>query len=269
MLFGYIGFYYLITAPSERMPPPLIIAPKLIKPIQQLAKAVEEFVEPEMNVDESATQEVTSEQPAVAAQVQAPALPSGPTPSAPPIDWSIGVAPLPSIGSEGDSSTRSDGSTGGGRSNSPEEQQAQDPQQQSAERKPSVGNLIACIPQGGWVRLYRLKDRSASLAALREQAANGEEVWERIPGSFTASKIDGLPVDPTRFAGKGEPYRIELVVNDSVQQSMGNFLAGESEFRIDSSTDNHAPWCANQAKVHSKYSSAQWKGGGHSEGVAS
>lgn len=88
---------------------------------------------------------------------------------------------------------------------------------------PSVGNLIVCnVSQGRWVRVYRL---------------NGDNQWERMPGSFVSLdpsqrvKIDGLPIDTTRYA-KGALYRIELVENNVVLKSTGDPRIGEGEFWI-------------------------------------
>ena len=104
-----------------------------------------------------------------------------------------------------------------------------------------VGNLVTCVPPNppnyAWIRVYH-KDSDGT--------------WYRaIPkgiGSIHASgylKIDGLPVDITRFGGAGEPYWIEQWIDNKVARSVGNTDTGQAEFRIRPSADNYTPWgCA-------------------------
>lgn len=103
-----------------------------------------------------------------------------------------------------------------------------------------VGNLIvSCIPNGGWVRIYRLKDRSLSPQALQAKYTGLESAWERYPGSFKTYKIDGIPIDLTSFNANGEPYYLELVdKNNKVIASTGNFLAQQPIFLIKYGQDN-------------------------------
>ena len=101
----------------------------------------------------------------------------------------------------------------------------------------AVGNLVTCAPpnppHNAWIWLYRL---------------DGNEHWQRISkgiGAIDPSgrlKIDGLPVDVDRFGTRGEPYRIELVIDGRVVESTGNFQAGEPEFRLFPDRDNATSW---------------------------
>jgi hypothetical protein len=100
-----------------------------------------------------------------------------------------------------------------------------------------VGNLITCVPPQpknyAWIKIYRL---------------DGNNKWYSIGkgiGSVSASgflKIDGLPVDANRFGGSGEPYKIEQWVGGKVVQSVGDFYAGQPEFRLRTFADNYTPW---------------------------
>lgn len=100
-----------------------------------------------------------------------------------------------------------------------------------------VGNLITCAPPNpptyAWIKLYRL---------------NGDNQWHSVGKGIGAIhptgylKIDGLPVDESNFGGHGEPYRVELWVNDQLLKSTGNFQTGEPEFRILPEQDNYTPW---------------------------
>ena len=101
----------------------------------------------------------------------------------------------------------------------------------------AVGNLVTCAPpnppHNAWIWLYRL---------------DGNEHWQRISkgiGAIDPSgrlKIDGLPVDVDRFGTRGEPYRIELVIDGRVVESTGNFQAGEPEFRLFPDRNNATSW---------------------------
>ncbi|MFN8441687.1 MAG: PA14 domain-containing protein [Caldilineaceae bacterium] len=100
-----------------------------------------------------------------------------------------------------------------------------------------VGNIITCVPPQpknyAWIWIYRL---------------DGNNQWVKIGkgiGSINATgylKIDGLPVDVGRFGEKGEPYRIEQVVNNKVVQSVGNYQAGEPIWLLRPEADNYTPW---------------------------
>ncbi len=100
-----------------------------------------------------------------------------------------------------------------------------------------AGNLITCVPPQpknyAWIKLYRL---------------DGNNKWYSIGrgiGAIQASgflKIDGLPVDSGRFGSEGEPYKIEQWIDGKVAQSVGDFLAGQPEFRMRTFTDNYTPW---------------------------
>ncbi len=104
-------------------------------------------------------------------------------------------------------------------------------------RTQRVGNLITCVPPQpknyAWIWIYRL---------------DGNNQWYRISrgiGSINASgylKIDGLPVDVGRFGDKGEPYRIEQVIDSKVVRSVGNYQAGEPTFLLLPERDNSTPW---------------------------
>lgn len=94
-----------------------------------------------------------------------------------------------------------------------------------------MGNIIVCnVSKGRWVRVYRL---------------NGDNNWERMPGSFVSTrtdnkvKIDGLPIDTTCYKDAAI-YRIELVENDVVLKSIGDPRKGEGEFWVYAG-DNE--WC--------------------------
>ncbi len=103
-------------------------------------------------------------------------------------------------------------------------------------RRP-IGNIITCAPPQpenyAWIKLYRL-DGNNNWQSL------GRGIGSIQPSGFL--KIDGLPVDQNRFGGSGEPYRVELWVNGSVQLSTGNFQVGEPEFRVRAFVDNYTPW---------------------------
>lgn len=103
-------------------------------------------------------------------------------------------------------------------------------------RRP-IGNIVTCAPPQpenyAWIKLYRL-DANNNWQSL------GRGIGAIQPSGFL--KIDGLPVDQDRFGGAGEPYRVELWVNGSVQLSTGNFQVGEPEFRVRLFVDNYTPW---------------------------
>lgn len=100
-----------------------------------------------------------------------------------------------------------------------------------------VGNLITCVPSNppnyAWIWIYRLSDKN---------------IWVRIgrgipsinPSGYL--KIDGLPVDASRFGTRGEPYKIEQVIDNHITNSVGDFLKGQKEFRIFPFVDNRTPW---------------------------
>lgn len=103
--------------------------------------------------------------------------------------------------------------------------------------KTPAGNLITCVPPNppnyAWIWLYRLDDKNE---------------WQRISrgiGSINSDgylKIDGLPVDVTRFGQRGEPYMIEQVIDGVVTQRVGDFQNGGGEFRIYPERDSFTPW---------------------------
>lgn len=168
--------------------------------------------------------------------------PTLPAPTATPvIDWSIGQN-----SEDSSSSSEESGQLENGKGNNTHfnrsfgDKEAPTPIAKVRQNMPSVGNLVLCIPPGKvWVRLYRIADRTAELADLRSRYAKNELVWERIPGSFTQSPIFGLPVDSTRFGTKGEPYYIEIVVDNQVVHSTGDFFADQPEFRLYPYQDNY------------------------------
>jgi hypothetical protein len=102
---------------------------------------------------------------------------------------------------------------------------------------PPVGNLITCVPPNpsnyAWIWIYRLEDKNQ---------------WQRISKGIPSLnstgylKISGLPIDVSRFGRRGEPYRIEQVINNIVTKSVGNFQSGELEFRIFPYRDNFTSW---------------------------
>lgn len=107
-----------------------------------------------------------------------------------------------------------------------------------AKHKPfPEGNLITCVPPNppnyAWIWIYRLNDRNQ---------------WVKISkgiGTINQTgylKVDGLPVDISRFGNRGEPYRIDKVVNNNVVESVGDFLAGDPEFRIFPGQDSSTKW---------------------------
>ena len=112
-----------------------------------------------------------------------------------------------------------------------------DEQKRERNVKTPAGNLITCVPPNppnyAWIWLYRLDDKNE---------------WQRISrgiGSINADgylKLDGLPVDVTRFGQRGEPYMIEQVIDGVVTQRVGDFQNGGSEFRIYPEQDNFTPW---------------------------
>lgn len=100
-----------------------------------------------------------------------------------------------------------------------------------------VGNLITCVPPNppnyAWIWIYRLNDRN-------EWVRIGKGIGSIQPSGYL--KVDGLAVDVTRFGTRGEPYKIEQVIDGQVANSAGDFLKGEPEFRIYPSRDNKTPW---------------------------
>lgn len=105
------------------------------------------------------------------------------------------------------------------------------------QRDSYVGNLITCVPPNppnyAWIWIYRLNDKNE---------------WVRISkgiGSIERSgylKVNGLPVDVTRFGALGEPYKIEQIINGHVAHSTGDFQKGEPEFRIYPWQDSKTSW---------------------------
>jgi len=99
-----------------------------------------------------------------------------------------------------------------------------------------IGNLVTCLPpnppNNAWIWLYRL---------------DGDN-WYRISkgiGTIDHTgylKINGLPIDITRYGGRGELYRIEKVIDGTIVASTGNFQEGEPEFRIYPGRDNYTSW---------------------------
>ena len=112
-----------------------------------------------------------------------------------------------------------------------------EPPKDEASKKESVtfvGNLITCAPANGWIKLYRLDDR-------HQWVSMGNGIGSIHPTG--AIQIPGLPVDVSRYGGRGEPYRIEAWQADGkLAHSTGDFLAGEPEFRLYPSIDNATPW---------------------------
>lgn len=104
-----------------------------------------------------------------------------------------------------------------------------------------VGNIITCVPPQpqnyAWIKLYRL---------------DGNNKWYSISkgiGSIHASgylKIDGLPIDISRFGDAGEPYKVEMWLDGKVAKSTGDSLAGQPEFRVRPDADNYTPWQCSQ-----------------------
>lgn len=97
-----------------------------------------------------------------------------------------------------------------------------------------IGNLITCMrPQNSWIKVYRLTP-AGNWLDMNPQG------WGPIDQSGYR-KIDGLPIDPY-YGYKGQPYRVELWANGSLNRSVGNIAAGQPEFRIYPFTDTHTPW---------------------------
>ena len=96
------------------------------------------------------------------------------------------------------------------------------------------GNLVTCVrPTNSWIKAYRW------------DGSMWVDVNPRGWGAISASgflKIDGLPVDVARYGGAGQPYRVELWVNNVLIRSVGDTSRGEPEFRIRPGVDNHTPW---------------------------
>jgi hypothetical protein len=106
-----------------------------------------------------------------------------------------------------------------------------------ADPPPSVGNIVTCVPPQpenyAWIRLYRLDSRS-------NWVSMGRGIGTTNPDGYL--KIDGLPVDVSRFGNSGEPYRVEQWINGRVVRSTGNFQAGEPELRVRVGADSFTPW---------------------------
>jgi hypothetical protein len=100
-----------------------------------------------------------------------------------------------------------------------------------------VGNLVTCVPPQpenyAWIKLYRLDGNNRWYSI-------GRGIGSIEPSGFL--KIDGLPVDVGRFGNQGEPYKLEIWWDGRVVRSTGDFLAGESEFRMRPWVDNSTPW---------------------------
>ena len=100
-----------------------------------------------------------------------------------------------------------------------------------------VGNIITCAPPQpynyAWIKIYR---------------RDGNEWVAMTPkgiGAINATgylKIDGLPVDVSRYGGSGHPYCVELWVNGQMVNAVGNTDRGEAEFRVYADQDNYTPW---------------------------
>lgn len=106
---------------------------------------------------------------------------------------------------------------------------------------PMVGNLITCVPPQpanyAWIRVYTRDGDGNWIRAI------SKGVGSIVPSGYL--KIDGLPVDPYRYGGQGQPYWIEQWVNNVMVKSTGNTDRGEAEFRIYPAQDNYTPWgCA-------------------------
>jgi hypothetical protein len=102
---------------------------------------------------------------------------------------------------------------------------------------PPIGNIVTCVPPQpdnyAWIKLYRLNS-SGNWYSLSRGIGSVD------PTGYL--KIDGLPVDTGRFGNAGEPYRVEQWVNGRVVRSVGNFQAGEPEFRVRPYVDSYTPW---------------------------
>ena len=102
---------------------------------------------------------------------------------------------------------------------------------------PFKGNLVTCVPpnppNAAWVTIYRLSDKY-------DWVVVNEAAYSLSPDGYL--KLDALPVDIWRFSGRGEPYRIDKYIDGIVADSVGDFIAGDDEFRIFPFVDNSTNW---------------------------
>lgn len=97
----------------------------------------------------------------------------------------------------------------------------------------SGGNLLTCVPpypSYSWIKAYRMQDDGT----WQDMNAHGYASIE--PSGFL--KIDGLPVDFSRYGDAGQPYRIEQWVDGTLVRSVGD----DGNFRIKAAQDNTTPW---------------------------
>jgi hypothetical protein len=101
-------------------------------------------------------------------------------------------------------------------------------------REQAVGNIITCArPRNSWIKVYRLDgDRWTDV---------NPQGFGPVSGSGYV-KIDGLPVDQSRYGNAGHPYRVELWANRVLIRSVGNTSRGEPEFRVRAGMDSRTPW---------------------------
>jgi len=102
---------------------------------------------------------------------------------------------------------------------------------------PRVGNLVTHVPpypSYSWIKVYQL---------------TGDRTWRDMNPKGWASlrpdgllKIDGLPVEYSRYGQQGHPYRVEQWVNGRLVRSVGDILRGQAEFCIRPNADNYTPW---------------------------
>jgi hypothetical protein len=99
------------------------------------------------------------------------------------------------------------------------------------------GNLVTHVPpfpSYSWIKVYRLTSENT----WQDMNPTG---WASIsPGGEL--KIDGLPVDFTRYGDSGHPYKIEQWVNGRLVRRIGDVLRGQAAFRIRPDRDNHTSW---------------------------
>ncbi len=102
---------------------------------------------------------------------------------------------------------------------------------------PRVGNLVTCAapqPSYSWIKVYQMQANGTWLDMKPEGY-----------GSIEATgwlKVDGLPVDFTRYGAAGHPYRVEQWVDGRMVRSIGATERGEVAFRIRADQDNFTPW---------------------------